>query len=92
LAFVQLWNVFNMRHQRSGVLRNEITRNPWAWASLLLCAALLAAPPYIAPIAQVLQLTQPSPIMWAIILGLSLVPLLATQAVTLLLTRGRSRS
>jgi Ca2+-transporting ATPase len=92
LAFVQLWNVFNMRHPRSGVLWNEITRNPWAWASVLLCATLLVAPPYIAPMAQVLQLAQPSPTMWAVIVGLSLAPLFATQAVTWLLTRGRSRS
>ena len=37
LAFAQLWHVFNMRHPRSGLLRNEVTRNPWLWGALLLC-------------------------------------------------------
>jgi Ca2+-transporting ATPase len=90
LAFAQLWHVFNMRHPRSSVVRNEVTRNPWLWGALLLCTVLLAAPPYLAPIAHVLHLAPPSPIMWAIILGLSLAPLLATQAVTLVLTPRRS--
>jgi Ca2+-transporting ATPase len=79
LAFAQLWHVFNMRHPRSNVLRNEVTRNPWLWGSLMLCAALLAAPPYLAPIAHVLYLTPPTPIMWAIIFGMSIAPLVATQ-------------
>jgi Ca2+-transporting ATPase len=92
LAFAQLWHVFNMRHPRSSMLRNEITRNPWLWGSLLLCTALLAAPPYLAPIAHVLHLTPPTPTMWAIILGMSMAPLVATQAVTLLLTAWRSKS
>jgi Ca2+-transporting ATPase len=86
LAFAQLWHVFNMRHPRSALLRNEVTRNPWLWGSLLLCTALLAAPPYLAPIAHVLHLTPPTPIMWAIILGMSIAPPVAT----LLLTAWRS--
>ena len=34
LALAQLWHVFNMRHPTSGLLRNEITRNPWIWLAL----------------------------------------------------------
>jgi len=83
LAFAQLWQVFNMRHPRAGVVLNEITRNPWVWASLLLCTGLLAVPPYVAPIADVLHLASVTPPMWAVILGLSASPLLATQAATL---------
>jgi Ca2+-transporting ATPase len=92
LAFAQLWHVFNMRNPRSSVVRNEVTRNPWLWGSLLLCTALLAAPPYLAPIAHVLHLAPPSPTMWAIILGLSLAPLFGTQVLTLMLTPRQSRS
>ena len=33
LAFAQLWHVFDMRHPRSAVLRNEISRNPWVWGA-----------------------------------------------------------
>lgn len=29
LAFAQLWHVFNMRDPGTGLLLNEVTRNPW---------------------------------------------------------------
>jgi Ca2+-transporting ATPase len=92
LAFAQLWHVFNMRHPCSGVVGNEVTRNPWLWGALFLCTTLLVTPAYLAPIAHLLHLAPPTPIMWAIILGLSLAPLLVTQAVTLMLTPRQSRS
>jgi P-type Ca2+ transporter type 2C len=92
LAFAQLWHAFNMRHPRSRLLRNEVTRNPWLWGSLVLCTALLAVPPYLTSVAHVLHLAPPTPTMWAIILALSVAPLVVTQAVTLLLTSSRSRS
>jgi Ca2+-transporting ATPase len=40
LAFAQLWQVFNMRHPRAGVMLNEITRNPWVWHRC--CCALFS--------------------------------------------------
>ena len=92
LAFAQLWHAFNMRHPRSGLLRNEVTRNPWVWGALLLCTALLAAPPYLAPIADVMHLVPPTPIMWAIILGSSAAPLVVTQAVMLTMASLRRRA
>ena len=85
LAFAQLWQVFNMRHPRAGLVRNEVTRNSWVWLSLLLCTVLLAVPPYVPPIAHVLHLTSVTPAMWALILGLSMAPLLVTQVVTQML-------
>jgi Ca2+-transporting ATPase len=91
LAFAQLFHVFNMRHPRSGLVGNEVTRNPWLWASLLLCTVLLAVPPYLPPAAHVLHLVPPSPAMWATILGLSITPLLATQAVVCARLLFRSR-
>ena len=66
-------------------------RNPWLWGSLLLCSMLLAAPPYLAPIAHVLALTSPTPIMLAIIFGLSLAPLFMMQVVMLILPSQQSR-
>ena len=89
LAFAQLWQVFNMRADRSSLLRNEITRNPWVWAALCLCSALLAAPPYIAPLAQVLGLVPLEPRMWAVVLGLSAAPVVVWQAGALILGRLR---
>ena len=91
LAFAQLWHVFNMRGSHSTVFSNEITRNIWVWAALALCGVLLVAPPYIPPIADVLHLAPPDAAMWAIILSLSLAPMLVIQAVTILSTRMRSR-
>jgi Ca2+-transporting ATPase len=63
-------------------LRNEVTTNPWVWAALLLCAVLLAVPPYLPPMAEVIQLTPPTPAMWGVIFGMSITPLIVTQAVT----------
>jgi P-type Ca2+ transporter type 2C len=91
LAFAQLFHVFNMRHRLSGLLRNEVTRNPWLWASLALCAILLIVPAYLPPVAQVLQLASPSPAMWSIIIALSVAPLFVTQAVMLVLGSKRMR-
>ena len=91
LAFAQLWHVFNMRHPQSGPLRNEVTGNPWVCAALLLCTALLAVPPYLAPLAEVMHLTPPTATMWAIILGMSFAPLVVTQAVTLTVMMLRRR-
>jgi Ca2+-transporting ATPase len=87
LAFAQLWHVFNMRHAHSGLLRNEVTRNPWVWGAIALCVVLLAVPPYLPPVARVLHLVPPTPIMWAVILCLSAAPLIVIQAVTLAMTR-----
>jgi P-type Ca2+ transporter type 2C len=83
LAFAQLWHVFNSRRPRSSPLRNEVTTNPWIGGALLLCTTLLAAPPYIAPLAEVMHLTPPTAGMWAIILGMSFTPLIMTQVATL---------
>ncbi len=91
LAFAQLWHVFNMRHPQSGLLRNEVTRNRWVWGALLLCAGLLVAPPYIAPMAEVMHLAPPTPTMWTIVLGMSIAPLVVTQAVTMALVALRAR-
>ncbi len=61
LAFAQLWHAFNMRHVRSGIVVNEVTRNGWLWGALALCAGLLATPPYLPPVADLLQLARPLP-------------------------------
>jgi P-type Ca2+ transporter type 2C len=92
LAFAQLWHVFDMRHPRARLLENEVTRNPWLWASLVLCTGLLAVPPYLAPVAHVLHLAPPTAAMWAIIIALSAAPMVVTQAVMMLLAAWRSRT
>jgi Ca2+-transporting ATPase len=86
LAFAELWHVFNMRHPDSGVLENEVTRSPWVWASLILCAVLLVTPTYLPSVAEILHLVRPDLTMWALIFVMSLLPLLILQ-IALLIAR-----
>ena len=93
LGFAQLWHTFNMRDPQSPLIINEITRNSWLWGALLLCATLLAVPPYLPPAALLLHPAPPTAHMWSVVLLFSLAPLIATQAIGIVgrgwLTRGR---
>jgi Ca2+-transporting ATPase len=80
LAFAQLWHALNMRHVRSGLIVNEVTRNGWLWGALVLCAGLLATPPYLPPAAHLLHLAPLTAGMWSVVLAFSLAPLIAAQA------------
>jgi Ca2+-transporting ATPase len=75
-AFAQLWHVFNMRHPASGLLDNEITRNPWIWAALALCAGILVTAAYVPSLSHMLHLVAPDIKMWGIVFTMSLAPLL----------------
>ena len=76
LAFGQLWHVFNMRHQRSGLIDNEVSRNPWIWAALALCAGILLTAAYVPSLAYMLHMVAPEIKMWGIIFLMSTLPLL----------------
>ena len=76
LALAQVWHVFNMRGDIRRILDNEITRNPWIWAALILCIALVLAAIYVPVLSDVLRLTDPGAAGWALVLGASVVPLL----------------
>ena len=89
LGFAQLWHVFNMRHSRSGLVQNEVTRNPWLWGALALCTLLLAVPPYVPHLAHVFHLVPPTNAMWAVILGMSVTPLLVVQSLAWIAVRYR---
>jgi P-type Ca2+ transporter type 2C len=91
LAFAQLWHVFNMRNPHSGLMRNEITGNGWIWGSLVLCIILLAVPPYVPTMANILHLAAPNATMWGIVFVMSLAPMLIIQA-SMLVLRWFSRS
>ena len=91
LAFAQLWHVFNMKSAHSPLLRNEVTRNPWLWAALALCTALLAVPPYLEPLAQALHLSPLTPAMWTIVLVMSAAPLIVIQTAAHAQLRWRAR-
>ena len=76
LALAQMWHVFNIREDSGRWLRNEITGNPWIWAALGLCSALIAAAVYFPPLAAVLSLVHPGPDGWLLVALASVLPLL----------------
>ena len=76
LALAQLWHVFSMRAEPRRWVANEITRNPWVWAALVLCLVLIVTAVYQPQVAAVLELTDPGVEGWGLVLGSSLVPVL----------------
>ena len=92
LAFAQLWHVFNMRHPDSRLLQNEITRSPWVWGSLGICAMLLVIPAYMPPLTHIFHLVHPDPTMWIVIVAMSLIPLFAGPIVNFKLRRFQAPS
>ena len=81
LACAQLWHVFNMREADSGLLRNDVTSNSYVWAALALCLGLLFIVVYVPSAANVLKLVNPGIKGWALVLVMSLVPLVIGQLV-----------
>jgi P-type Ca2+ transporter type 2C len=75
LAFAQLWHVFNMAHERSPVFVNEVVRNRWVWAALVLCTGLLIAGVYVPGLSEVLSVVDPGARGWGLVIGMSLIPL-----------------
>lgn len=69
LATAQLWHVFNMRQRKTGLLDNEIVKNPYVWAALGLCTVLLLAAVYLPGFSRILHLTHPGPGGWGLVLG-----------------------
>ena len=74
LACGQLAHVFNMAEPDSGRFRNEVTRNRWVWGAVGLCLVLILGGVYVPGIREVLGVRPPDLIDWAIVGGLSLVP------------------
>lgn len=79
LALAQLWHVFNMRDPRSGILRNEITRNSYVWGALLLSLGLLFLVMVVPAAADALDLVWLGADAWILVLVMSLVPLVTGQ-------------
>jgi Ca2+-transporting ATPase len=84
LAFSQLAHVGNMTGLDSGVLVNEVTRNPWVVGAVAFCVAMLVASVRWSPLAEVLGTVDPGRTGWLLVIGCSLVPLAAGRAVRVL--------
>ncbi|AHM04539.1 Cation-transporting ATPase, E1-E2 family [Roseibacterium elongatum DSM 19469] len=59
LALAQVWNVFNLRDPEAGLLRNEVSRNPYVWGAIALCLALIGLALWQPFLADLLQLESP---------------------------------
>lgn len=81
LAFARLWHIFNLRDAGDQLFTNEITQNHFVWAALLLCMCILVAAIYLPVLPRVLSLTSPDRATWALIVALSLGPLVVGQTV-----------
>ncbi|MER3374676.1 MAG: cation-transporting P-type ATPase [Allomuricauda sp.] len=79
LIIAQLLNVFNLPKRQTSFLNNEVTRNPWIWGSIFLCACITAMTYVIPAVAKALSLTPLywGELKWAFIFGFS--SLLLTQ-------------
>ena len=55
----------------------------WVWGAVALCVALLLAAVYLPGLSDVLQARDPGAEGWALLLGMSLVPLVVGQVVRL---------
>jgi len=84
-GFARLWHSFNMRAPETGLLRNDITGNPWVWAAIGLCAVLLIGAVYLPGLAALLQVVPLAADQWAVVLGASLLPLVLGQGGLLVL-------
>ena len=68
-----------MRRLDSGLVNNEISRNPYVWGALALCIGLLLVAVYVPFLADILRVTAPGVDDWLPIVGGSLVPLIVGQ-------------
>jgi Ca2+-transporting ATPase len=87
LVAAQLWNVFAMRGARSSALRNDVTRNPWVWGALAICAGLIAAATQLPGLAGLLDLHPIGRPGWLLVLLFGVAPVFAAQ-----LARGLARA
>ncbi|MGB5627190.1 MAG: cation transporting ATPase C-terminal domain-containing protein, partial [Woeseiaceae bacterium] len=66
------------------IFDNEIMRNGWIWAALVICLVLVLAAIYVPALSNVLVLIDPGAAGWFLILPASLVPLLTAPLVSAL--------
>jgi Ca2+-transporting ATPase len=79
LSLSRLFHVLNMRDYSTTIFRNEIVRNPWIWAAVVICMALLFLALYVPFLADLFSLHPPSLQGWILVLGMSILPTIAGQ-------------
>jgi P-type Ca2+ transporter type 2C len=86
-ALARLWHVFNMRGPGTGLIRNEVVRNPWVWYAIAVCLVLTAAAAWLPGLSTVLEVVPLDRTGWTLVLAGSLAPLLVGQAALALVSR-----
>jgi len=79
LALSQLWHVFNLSSSKLSFIKNEVTRNKFVWAALLLCIIIILVFYWVAPLKKVLGLQTLNTNMWLIITATSFAPVFLIQ-------------
>lgn len=80
IILVQLWNVFNMPNAHVSFWNNEVTRNPYVWFALLVSLVLVVLAWVLPPVREVMNMVAlTDPRQWALILGFSILPVIAVQ-------------
>ena len=81
LVVGQLLNIFNMPLRKSSFFSNEVTKNPWVWAALLLCGLIVLLSNLIPIVAETLSLVKLTLQQWGVIAVFGLGSLVLTQLV-----------
>ena len=79
LALSQLWHWVNLPSRKISFINNEITRNKFMWAALLLCIAIMALFYFVSPLNKTLGLQMLSINTWLIIGATSIAPVILIQ-------------
>lgn len=79
LALSQLWHVLNLSSRKISFVNNEITRNKFIWAALLLCIIIMAIFYFVSPLNKTIGLQMLSASNWLLILATSISPIVLIQ-------------
>ena len=83
LALAQVFHAFNVRSTTESVFTRDVFRNLWLWAAVVVCLLLQLAAVYVPVLQRALRTVPPSPRDWALIVGLSLLPVVVVELVKL---------
>lgn len=87
LALGHLWNVFNLRDPKMGLILNDVTRNRYVWGAVVLCLVLIGLALWLPGLSGLLKLDPPVIAGLALAAVGSLVPVLLGQVWIVLIQR-----
>ncbi|MDC1174878.1 cation-transporting P-type ATPase [Bacteriovoracaceae bacterium] len=88
LALAQTFHVFNMKRAKANFLINDITKNIYVWAAIILCIVLSLSTIYIPILRETLQLSKLTNELWQVLWIASLGPIVLIQLLIQLLKFG----